>query len=70
MLLSAVSVLVVAQTSSEIPEGLMNNPVHQSFASSLTFTVTRIVGSIKVLVVGLLKKITKKSRKMLAEIGM
>ena len=27
MLLSAVSVLVVAQTSSEIPEGLMNNPV-------------------------------------------
>ena len=28
MLLSAVSVLVVAQSSSEIPEGLMNNPVH------------------------------------------
>jgi len=27
MLLSAVSVLVVAQPSSEIPEGLMNNPV-------------------------------------------
>ena len=27
MLLSAVSALVVAQTSSEIPEGLMNNPV-------------------------------------------
>ena len=27
MLLSAVSVLVVAQTSLEIPEGLMNNPV-------------------------------------------
>ena len=27
MLLSAVSVLVVAQLSSEIPEGLMNNPV-------------------------------------------
>ena len=27
MLLSAVSVLVVAQSSSEIPEGLMNNPV-------------------------------------------
>jgi len=26
-LLSAVSVLVVAQSSSEIPEGLMNNPV-------------------------------------------
>ena len=27
MLLTAVSVLVVAQSSSEIPEGLMNNPV-------------------------------------------
>ena len=27
MLLSAVSVLAVAQSSSEIPEGLMNNPV-------------------------------------------
>ena len=30
MLLSAVSVLVVAQSSSEIPEGLMNNPVFMS----------------------------------------
>ena len=27
MLLSAFSVLVVAQSSSEVPEGLMNNPV-------------------------------------------
>jgi hypothetical protein len=27
MLLSAVSVLVVAQPSSEVPEGLMNHPV-------------------------------------------
>ena len=27
MLLSAVSILVVAQSSSEFPEGLMNNPV-------------------------------------------
>jgi len=27
-LLSAMSVLVVAQSSSEIPEGLMNNPVY------------------------------------------
>ena len=27
MLLSAVSVLVVAQSISEIPEGVMNNPV-------------------------------------------
>ena len=30
MFLSAVSVLVVAQSSSEIPEGLMNNPVLQA----------------------------------------
>ena len=29
MLLSAVSVLVVAQSSSEIPKGLMNNPVFE-----------------------------------------
>ena len=29
MLLFAVSVLVVAQSSSEIPEGLMNNPVYE-----------------------------------------
>jgi hypothetical protein len=29
MLLSAVSVLVFAQSSSEIPEGLMNNPVYR-----------------------------------------
>jgi len=28
MLLSAMSVLVVAQSSSEIPEGLMNNSVY------------------------------------------
>ena len=28
MLLSAVAVLVVAQSSSEIPEGLMNNPAY------------------------------------------
>jgi len=27
MLLSALSLLVVSQSSSEIPEGLMNNPV-------------------------------------------
>ena len=28
MLLSALSLLVVAQSSSEVPEGLMNNPVY------------------------------------------
>ena len=31
MLLSAVSVLVVAQSSSEIPEGLMNNSVYARY---------------------------------------
>ena len=36
MLLSAVSVLVVAQSSSEVPEGLMNNPVFM-FAIRLRF---------------------------------
>ena len=35
MLLSAVSVLVVAQSSSEIPEGLMNNPVHTAYLEVL-----------------------------------
>jgi len=32
MLLSAVSVVVVAQPSSEVPEGLTNNPVHVLFS--------------------------------------
>ena len=40
MLLSAVSVLVVAQSSSEIPEGLMNNPVYVScYATANEITV-------------------------------
>jgi hypothetical protein len=33
MLLPAVSVLVVAQWSSEVPEGLMNNPVYTEYFS-------------------------------------
>ena len=33
MLLSAVSFLVVAQSSSEVPEGLMNNPVFVGLTS-------------------------------------
>jgi len=37
MLLSALSVLVVAQSSSEIPEGLMNNPVHSERMSAAWF---------------------------------
>ena len=32
MLLSAVSVLIVAQSSSEFPEGLMNNPVYRGMS--------------------------------------
>jgi len=39
MLLSAVSVLVVAQSSSEIPEGLMNNPVYILIHAHTTFCV-------------------------------
>ena len=39
MLLSAVSVLVVAQSSSEIPEGLMNNPVFPSNLGLRTYHV-------------------------------
>ena len=35
MFLSAVSVLVVAQSSSEIPQGLMNNPVYSSLTPPL-----------------------------------
>ena len=35
MLLSAVSVLVVAQSSSEVPEGLMNNPVFVVFMTAV-----------------------------------
>ena len=38
MLLSAVSVLVVAQSSSEIPEGLMNNPVFSELIGSYTIS--------------------------------
>ena len=43
MLLSAVSVLVVAQSSSEIPEGLMNNPVFASCWSSFTILKQYVV---------------------------
>ena len=39
MLLSAVSVLVVAQSSSEIPEGLMNNPVFLAHSDVLHQTL-------------------------------
>ena len=35
MLLSAVCVLVVAQSSSEIPEGLTNNPVYPAIIGKL-----------------------------------
>jgi len=35
MLLSAVYVLVVAQSSSEVPEGLMNNPVFKEGAGNI-----------------------------------
>ena len=41
MLLSAVSALVVAQSSSEIPEGLMNNPVYYRNTSSGIVTLCK-----------------------------
>jgi len=37
MLISAVSVLVVAQSSSEVPEGFMNNPVYKLYSEPGTF---------------------------------
>ena len=40
MLLSAVSVLVAEQSRSEIPEGLMNNPVYE-WSSALTRSLGR-----------------------------
>ena len=42
MLLSAVSVLVVAQSSSEIPEELMNNPVYPNTCTSLNSSYTEV----------------------------
>jgi hypothetical protein len=42
MLLSAVSVLVVAQSSSEIPEGLMNNPVFNIISRPVHLTVVTV----------------------------
>ena len=49
MLLSAVCVLVVAQSSSEIPEGLMNNPVDSDtfFLGDSLQTLTNILFSVK-----------------------
>ena len=35
MLLSVVSVLVVAQSSSEVPEGLVNNPVFEEHSTDM-----------------------------------
>ena len=40
MLLSGVSVFVVAQSSSEIPEGLMNNPVYNGVKNLKSYTLT------------------------------
>jgi len=44
MLLSAVSVWVVAQSSSEIPEGLMNNPVLKNEKGDLVTDCHSIMG--------------------------
>ena len=44
MFLSAMSVLVVAQSNSEIPEGLMNNPVlrHELCEWKATTSILRL----------------------------
>ena len=39
MLLSALSFLVVAQSSSEVPEGLMNNPLYAHIYVRFLYTV-------------------------------
>ena len=43
MLLSAVSVLVVAQSSSEIPEGLMNNLVVIDVSEGLSYFILKVL---------------------------
>ena len=47
MLLSAVPLLVVAQSISEIPEGLMNNPVHSGKNSHLAGLYARFSSAFK-----------------------
>ena len=42
MLLSAVSVLVVGQSSSEIPEGIMNIPVYEENGWAVGGNVPRV----------------------------
>ena len=46
MLLSAVSVLVVEQSSSEIPEGLMNNPVYSEDDSGIGYCAGQLCSNI------------------------
>ena len=46
MLLSAVFVLVVAQSSSEIPEGLINNPVHYALKNGVNMNVCGVVRAV------------------------
>ena len=47
MLLSAVSVLVVAQSSSEIPEGLMNNPVYYTVRFVISWLDVQACGNVR-----------------------
>jgi len=46
MLLSAVSVLVVAQSSSEVPEELMNNPVQVKITARLRQGKPEVLGGV------------------------
>jgi len=42
MLLSAVSVLVAAQTNSEVPKGLINYPVYEMTLRDITDGIQRV----------------------------
>ena len=55
MLLSAVSVLVVAQSSSEIPEGLMNNPVYINNGGYTDKVIIRMMAMVMMITVYICK---------------
>ena len=68
MLLSAVSVLVVAQSSSEIPVGLTNNPVYirksQNIKNIHTHIKIRLIGVLKRILVMIVNSIQFQKQKI------
>jgi hypothetical protein len=68
MILSAVSVLVLAQSSSEIPEELMNNPVYGTklveYCICMNFMVPPCINNIKHFIVQLMHTNYKILRKL------